>query len=126
MTPSVDLLKQTNHTRPLIYMRGMNAKDLVSVVDFVYYGEVNIYQEDLHEFLKGNQRIEAHKVILSASSDSFRDLLKQTNHSHPLIYMRGMKAKDLVSVVDFVYYGEVNIYQDLHDFLDIAGELKLR
>ena len=50
---------------------------------------------------EGNQMIEAHKVILSASSDSFRDILNQTNHSHPLIYMRGMKAKDLVSVVDF-------------------------
>ncbi len=60
----------------------------------------------------GNQRIEAHRVILSASNDFFRDLLKQTKHSHPLIYIIVMKAKDLVSVVDFVYYVEVNIYQD--------------
>ena len=32
-------------------MRGVTAKDLVSVVDFIYYGEANIYQEDLDRFL---------------------------------------------------------------------------
>ena len=35
---------------------------------------------------------------------------KNNKHSHPLIYMKGMKANALVSVLDFVYYGEVNIF----------------
>ena len=55
-------------------------------------------------------QIEAHKIIISASSPFFKDVLKNNKHSHPLIYMKGMKANALVSVLDFVYYGEVNIF----------------
>ena len=35
----------------MIYMRGCKAKDLVAIVDFIYHGEANIYQEDLDRFL---------------------------------------------------------------------------
>ena len=41
--------------------------------------------------------------------------------------MRGLKSSDLVSVVDFLYQGEVNILQDdLNDFLSLAEELQLK
>ena len=72
-------------------------------------------------------QIEAHKVILAASSIFLRRILKDNKHPHPLIYMCGMKAKDLVSVVDFIYYGEVNMYQEeLDDFLSLAQEMELK
>ena len=75
----------------------------------------------------GDQKIEAHKVILAASSIFFDRLLKQNKHSHPLIYMRGLKAKDLKAIVDFIYHGEANIYQeDLDTFLALAEELQLK
>ena len=48
-------------------------------------------------------------------------------HAHPLIYMRGMNVKDLLAIVDFLYYGEANIYQEnLDSFLTIAEELELK
>ena len=41
--------------------------------------------------------------------------------------MRMLKAKDLVAVVDFIYHGEANIYQeDLGGFLILANELQLK
>ena len=41
--------------------------------------------------------------------------------------MRGLKAKDLDALVDFIYYGEANIYQeDLDTFLALAEELQLK
>ena len=41
--------------------------------------------------------------------------------------MRGIKPKDLNGLLDFIYYGEVNIYQDdLDEFLAIAEELGLK
>ena len=41
--------------------------------------------------------------------------------------MRGMKYDDLVAIVDFLYYGEANIYQEnLDNFLNIAEELNLK
>ena len=73
-----------------------------------------------------NQQFEAHKVILSASSSLLRDLLKSTSHSHPLLYMWGVKTRDLANVVDFIYDGQVEIYQsDLNEFLLVARQFQL-
>ena len=73
-----------------------------------------------------DQQIKAHRVILSAFSPIFMSILKTNKHSHPLIYMRNIKIKDLIAIVDFMYHGEVNIYQkDLDSFLASAEDLKL-
>ena len=58
------------------------------------------------------QQVEAHKVILTASSPFFDNLLKKNRHPHPLIYMKGVKFEDLLSIVDFLYCGEANVYQE--------------
>ena len=72
------------------------------------------------------QQIEAHKVILSACSPFFRSILKSSKHDHPMIYMKGVKAKDMVAIVDFVYHGEAEVPQeDLDGVLDLANSLKL-
>ena len=40
--------------------------------------------------------------------------------------MRGLKARDLEAVLDFIYQGEINIFQDdLDRFLLVAEELQL-
>ena len=73
------------------------------------------------------QDIEAHKVILAASSPFFQRILKRNKHSHPMIYMRGMKSDNLTAVVDFLYYGQAKVYQEnLDGFLAIAEELQLK
>ena len=73
------------------------------------------------------QQIEAHKVILAASCPFFQSILKGNKHSHPLIYMRGVNLDDLTAIVDFLYYGEANVYQEnLDNFLVIAGELQIK
>ena len=72
-------------------------------------------------------QVEAHKVILASSSPFFMEILKRNKHPHPLIYMRGIKADDMVAMVDFLYYGEANVNQDnLDTFLALAEELKLK
>jgi len=45
------ILKKNKHPHPLIYMRGLNPRDLTAVLDFIYHGEVNIAQEHLDGFL---------------------------------------------------------------------------
>ena len=57
-------------------------KDLRNYCDFT---DVTLACEDGHE-------VEAHKVILAASSPFFQNMLKRNKHAHPLIYMRGMKS----------------------------------
>ena len=74
-----------------------------------------------------NIQVKAHRVILSSSSPFFNTVLKKNTHSHPMIYMRGLKSKDLTAMMDFIYHGEVNIYQDdINDFLSLAEELQLK
>ena len=73
------------------------------------------------------QQVEAHKVILAASSPLLQKLLCVKSHPHPLIYMRGVKFDDLVAIVDFLYYGEANVFQEnLDSFLAVAEELQLK
>ena len=73
------------------------------------------------------KQVEAHKVILASSSPFFKNLLWRNKHTHPLIYMRGVKSDDLLAIVDFLYCGEANVYQDnLDSFLAIAEELQLK
>ena len=44
-----------------------------------------------------------------------------------MIYMRGLKSKDIYYIVDFIYHGEATIYQDdLDSFLALAEELQLK
>ena len=72
-------------------------------------------------------QVEVHKVILASSSIFFQHLLRRNQHSHPIIYMRGVKLEDLMAIVDYIYLGETNIHQDnLNIFLKIAEELSLK
>ena len=73
------------------------------------------------------QEIQVHRVILSACSSFFRNILRRLPHHHPLVYLRGIKLADLQSVVTFMYHGEVNVAQeDLNVFLTVAEELKIK
>ena len=73
------------------------------------------------------KQLEAHKVILAASSPFFQKLLVRNNHPKPLIYMRGVKSEDLLATMDFLYQGEANVLQEnLDSFLVIAEELQMK
>ena len=73
------------------------------------------------------KQVEAHKVILASSSPFFQNILRRNKHPHPLIYMRGMESEDLVAIIDFLYCGEANVYQqNMDSFLAIAEELQLK
>ena len=93
-----------------------NINNLRNDTDFT---DVTLVSED-------NQQIQSHKIILATSSPFFQDMLKQNKHPHPIIIMKGTKTKDIISILDFLYYGEVKISQhDLSDFLKAAEGLQI-
>jgi len=74
-----------------------------------------------------DEQIEAHKVILSSCSLFFGNILKKNRHSHPLLYLKGVKVCHLKSILDFMYQGKVNVEQDMLDsFLATAQELTVK
>ena len=84
------------------------------------FTDVTLACEDGHQ-------VEAHKVILASSSPFFKELLRKNQHTHPLIYMRALRSEDLIAILDFLYFGEANIFKEnLDSFLALAEELKLK
>ena len=82
---------------------------------------------DMTLVCEDGKQVEAHKVILANSSPFLQNILRRNKHIHPLIYMRGVKSDDLRAIVDFLYCGEANVYQEnLDSFLAIAEELQLK
>ena len=73
------------------------------------------------------QQIQAHKIILSAGSKFFNELLKKADHPSPFIYLKGINMVDIEYVVDFLYNGETNLPQeDLNVFLETAQEFQIK
>ena len=74
-----------------------------------------------------DEQIQAHKVILSACSQFFRNILRRNPHQHPLLYLKGVRFTDMQAVLNFMYHGEVNVAQEeLNSFLAVAEELRVK
>lgn len=73
--------------------------------------DVTIYCDD--------GQVNAHKLVLAASSTYFRNLFsRMTNSFHfPIIVLREMHVNDLKTIIQFIYHGEVNVPQNRVDSL---------
>ena len=86
-------------------------------------------EEYLHDVtLVGDDhtQMSAQKLVLSACSEYFKEVFKRNKHSNTLMCLDGLSRKDLENVLDYIYNGEVHIYQEeLNRFLSVAQRLKL-
>ena len=74
-----------------------------------------------------DEQLQAHKVILSACSPFFKNVLRRNQHQHPLLYLKGVSFRDMEAVLNFMYHGEVNVAQDdLNSFLQVAEDLRVK
>ncbi|XP_018335400.1 protein tramtrack, alpha isoform isoform X2 [Agrilus planipennis] len=73
------------------------------------------------------RHLQAHKVVLSACSSYFQSLFTVNPCKHPIVILKDVKFKDLKVIVDFMYYGEVNVSQEqLPHILKTAEMLKIK
>ena len=74
-----------------------------------------------------DETIEAHKVVLSASSLFFKSIFIKTKQPHPFIYLRGVFYKDLVALLDYIYTGKAQIASDdVNRFIQVGRDLKVK
>ena len=74
-----------------------------------------------------NDQVKAHKVILASASSFFQNLLEKNPHPNPMLYIRGMTKKLFVSLLDFIYLGEVSLPEsDFDTFINMARDLKIK
>ena len=99
---------QSNFNRSLAELR--NQTDL---------SDVTLISDDKVKF-------SAHKIILSACSNMFKFLFKDSTHANPLLYLGGVSSVNLGFVLDYMYYGEVNLFHEQMDsFLESAQKLEI-
>ena len=86
-----------------------------------YLHDVTLVGDDNHEIF-------AHKLVLSACSEYFRNIFKNRKAKTEtlLLCLNGTTNKDLENILDYMYFGEVEIQQEeLDRFLDISQRLKI-
>ena len=78
-------------------------------------------------------RLAAHKVILAAHSDKFRQILEQMSSSSDVltpmshcIYLTGVREEELTNILDYIYEGEARVSSAaLARFLSVAETLHI-
>jgi len=75
-----------------------------------------------------SQSFRAHRIILSAYSNVFKDMLCQhPNTTDPIVYIKGVFYHDLKNIIDFMYNGEISVSKsNLTSFLAAAEELNVK
>ena len=70
--------------------------------------------------------VSAHRLVLSACSEFFKTIFYSNTHSHPMLYLDGVDSREIHLMLDYIYQGEVQIYQESLDrFLEIAKKFRL-
>merc|ERR1712189_22451 len=73
-----------------------------------------------------NKLFQTHKIVLTACSSFFKPILKANVHAHPLIYLSGVDSTNLQFILNYIYEGEVQLYQEQLDlFLNVAQKLQI-
>merc|ERR1739838_216646 len=99
---------------------GNVSKSFQSLRNKEHFSDVTLVGDDF-------KPIAAHRVILSSCSIYFNNILKNiANNKHPTLCLEGMSFEDIEKVMDYIYNGELKIYQDDIDrFLVVGQRLRL-
>ncbi|XP_065562546.1 protein tramtrack, beta isoform-like [Artemia franciscana] len=74
-----------------------------------------------------SQSIKCHRLVLSTCSPYFETLLLGISHPHPIIILKDVKFQDLLSLVKFMYTGEVTVPQaQTSSLIKVAEMLKVK
>jgi len=71
-------------------------------------------------------QIKSHRMVLSASSPFFQSILKTNPQQNIVVFLKGIKYKDLRNILKFLYCGEAKINKDeLQSFLAAGEDLQI-
>ena len=80
------------------------------------FSDVTLVSEDLQEF-------SAHKLVLSACSSFFQQILETRQKEHLVLFLSRVTSKDLSNILEFVYQGALNVPMDEVDQFVSAGNI---
>ena len=68
------ILRENKNPHPLIYMRGVKLDELSSIVDFLYFGEATVCQENVDSFLAIAEELQLKGLLRKSNSSKKNDL----------------------------------------------------
>ncbi|KAI5735599.1 hypothetical protein M8J77_020440 [Diaphorina citri] len=73
------------------------------------------------------EAFQAHRIILSASSPFFQEILSPIeNDCHPIVILADVPANDVKAILEFIYYGEIKVEgANIFSVLKTAQNLKI-
>jgi len=72
-------------------------------------------------------KFKAHQFVLNACSPIFKSIINDLPQKDPIIYLRGVLAPEMKSILQFMYLGQATFYQDrMNEFLDVARSLEIK
>jgi len=89
-------------------------------------------QEDLYDVTlvtDDQKQFCSHKIVLASSSDYFQSIIRNSKNQNlnVFIVLSGVESKELEHILDYIYDGEVQLFQhDLDKFLDTAQKFKIK
>ena len=57
-------------------------------------------------------KFKAHKFVLNSCSPLFQSIINDLPQKDPVIYLRGVLAPEMKSILQFMYLGQATFYQD--------------
>ena len=71
-------------------------------------------------------QVGAHRTVISASSLFFRDVIKNSKHQNPFIYLKGLSKETLESMLQFIYAGEATVLsENMEKLVEVGNELQI-
>ena len=72
-------------------------------------------------------KFKAHQFVLNACSPVFQSIINDLPQKDPVIYLRGVHAPEMKSILQFMYLGQATLFQDrMNDFLNVGKSLEIK
>jgi len=82
--------------------------------------DVTLVCDDMRQF-------KAHKIVLSACSTVFKNIIDSLPLNSSVIYLRGIQHQEIESILEFMYLGVATFYQERkNEFLNVAKNLEIK
>merc|ERR1712029_111799 len=72
-------------------------------------------------------KFQAHTFVLNACSPTFQSIINDLHQKDPVIYLRGVLAPEMKSILQFMYLGQATFYHNrMNEFLNVAKSLQIK
>jgi len=85
------------------------------------------YLTDVTLVCDDQKQFKAHKIVLSACSTVFKNIIDSLPLNSSVIYLRGIHHQEMESILEFMYLGVATFYQErMNEFLNVAKNLEIK